>query len=68
MITESNEKLTTPAAKEPLISAFTELFIMSNDLGNFINKKLNYTEKRLIFDMGPFPKNPLVLKGQLEFF
>lgn len=37
---------------------------MSNDLGNFINKKLNDTEKRLIFDMGPlklpgpFPKDP----------
>lgn len=62
--TVSNEKLTTPAANEPLISAFTELFKMSNDLGNFVNKKLNDTEKRLIFDMGPlkppgpFPKDP----------
>lgn len=31
---------------------------MSYDLGNFINKKFNDTEKRLIFDMGPFPKDP----------
>lgn len=36
--TISNEKLTTPAVKEPLISTFIELFTMSNDLGNFVNK------------------------------
>lgn len=61
MTTVSNEKLTTPTTKEPLVS---ELFKMFNDLGNFINKKLNDTEKRLNFDMGPlkppgpFPKDP----------
>ncbi|KAL4089557.1 hypothetical protein QTP88_024575 [Uroleucon formosanum] len=44
---------------------------MSNDLGNFINKKLNDTYKRLIFDMGPlkppgpFPKDPH--QGNMSF-
>ncbi|KAL4122799.1 hypothetical protein QTP88_015074 [Uroleucon formosanum] len=68
MTTVSNEKLITPTTKEPLVS---EVFKMSNDLGNFINKKLNDTYKRLIFDMGPlkppgpFPKDPH--QGNMSF-
>ena len=61
--TISNEK-SIVVAKHTSISTHTELFKISNDLGNWINKKLNDNEKRLIFDMGPlkppgpFPKDP----------
>ncbi|CAH0551635.1 unnamed protein product [Brassicogethes aeneus] len=52
-----------PTVDESSISTASEVFEISTDLGKFINKKLNDTEKRLILDKGPlkppgpFPKD-----------
>ncbi|CAH0552959.1 unnamed protein product [Brassicogethes aeneus] len=53
-----------PTVEESSISTSSEVLEISTDLGKFINKKLNDTEKRLILDKGPlktpgpFPKDP----------
>lgn len=53
-----------PTGEESSISTSPEVLEISNDLGKFVNKKLNDTEKRLIVDKGPlkppgpFPKDP----------
>ncbi|CAH0562980.1 unnamed protein product [Brassicogethes aeneus] len=53
-----------PTVEESSISTSSEVLEISTDLGKFINKKLNDTEKRLILDKGPlkpsgpFPKEP----------
>ncbi|XP_046971601.1 uncharacterized protein LOC124540655 [Vanessa cardui] len=53
-----------PTVEESSISTSSKVLEISNDLGNYINKKLSDTEKRLILDKGPlkppgpFPKDP----------
>ncbi|XP_026744036.1 uncharacterized protein LOC113505496 [Trichoplusia ni] len=53
-----------PTVEETSISTSPKVLEISNDLGNYMNKKLIDNEKRLIFDKGPlklpgpFPKDP----------
>lgn len=53
-----------PTVEESSISTSSKVLEISNDLGKYINKKLNDNEKRLILDKGPlkppgpFPKDP----------
>ncbi|KAH9628180.1 hypothetical protein HF086_006811 [Spodoptera exigua] len=53
-----------PTVDESSISTSSKVLEISNDLVNYINKKLSDTEKRLILDKGPlkppgpFPKDP----------
>jgi hypothetical protein len=65
--TISNEKSISLAEKKPSISTLlAEFFKMSNDLRNFINKKLSDREKRLVFDTRPIDRT--VLRVCLNIF
>jgi len=65
--TISNEKSISLEEKKPSISTLLAEFLkMSNDLRNFINKKLSDREKRLVFNTRPIYRT--VLRVYLNIF